>query len=115
MPVDALPLGFPTRIDIGANRSCRRAFGVHTAEPPWSDATIIDAGITAVAMVTESEAPALPNGAKRKAMKRRQQEKKRHALYRLVGVDLTRIDGVETETAEVVISEYGFSNAALIV
>jgi transposase len=55
----------------------------------------------------ESEAPALRNGAKRKAMKRRQQEEKRQTLYRLVGVDLTTIDGVGTETAEVVISEYG--------
>jgi len=55
----------------------------------------------------ESQAPALANGAKRKAMKRRQQEEKRQALYRLVGVDLTTIDGVGTETAEVVISEYG--------
>jgi len=55
----------------------------------------------------ESQAPALANGAKRKAMKRRQQEEKRQTLYRLVGVDLTTIDGVGTETAEVVISEYG--------
>jgi transposase len=53
------------------------------------------------------QAPPLPNPAKRKAMKRRNQEEKRQTLYRLVGVDLTTIDGVGTETAEAVISEYG--------
>lgn len=55
----------------------------------------------------EQEAPPLLNPAKRKAMKRRRQEDKRQALYRLTGVDLTTIDGVGTETAEVVVSEYG--------
>ena len=55
----------------------------------------------------EQKAPPLPNPAKRKAMKRRNQEDKRQRLYRMVGVDLTTIDGVGTETAEAVISEYG--------
>jgi len=55
----------------------------------------------------EQKAPPLPNPAKRKAMKRRNQEDQRQMLYRLTGVDLTTIDGVGTETAEVVISEYG--------
>ena len=53
------------------------------------------------------KAPPLLNPNKRKAMKRRQQEEKRQALYRMVGADLTTIDGIGTETAEVVIGEYG--------
>jgi transposase len=54
-----------------------------------------------------AEAPPLKNPEKRKAMKRRDQEGKRQALYRMVGADLTTIDGVGVETAEVIISEYG--------
>ena len=53
------------------------------------------------------EAPALANPAKQAAMKRRAQEEKRQKLYRMAGADLTTIDGVGVETAEVVISEYG--------
>jgi hypothetical protein len=52
-------------------------------------------------------APPLSNPAKRKALKRRGQEDKRQMLYRMTGVDLTTIDGVGTETAEAVVSEYG--------
>ena len=55
----------------------------------------------------EQKAPPLPNAAKRKAIKRRDQEEKRQALYRMTGVDLTTIDGVGTETAEALVSEYG--------
>ncbi len=55
----------------------------------------------------EQKAPPLLNPAKRKAMKRRNQEEKRQTLYRLIGADLTTIDGVGTETAEAVVSEYG--------
>ena len=40
-------------------------------------------------------------------MKRRKQEHKRQQLYQMVGVDLTTIDGVGVETAEVILSEYG--------
>lgn len=54
-----------------------------------------------------TEAPPLPNRNKRKTMKRRDQEDKRQKLFRMVGVDLTTIDGVGVETAEVIISEYG--------
>lgn len=53
------------------------------------------------------QAPPLANRAKHKAIKRRGQEDKRHKLYRLVGSDLTTIDAIGVETAEVVISEYG--------
>ena len=50
------------------------------------------------------DAPPLANPAKRAAMKRRDQEEKRQKLYRMVGADLTTIDGVGVGTAEVVIS-----------
>jgi hypothetical protein len=53
------------------------------------------------------EAPPLANPEKRKAMKRRGQEEKRQALFRMVGADLTTIDGIGVETAEAIISEYG--------
>jgi|SRR5271169_422870 len=53
------------------------------------------------------DAPPLANPGKQAAMKRRDQEEKRQKLYRMAGVDLTTIDGVGVETAEVVISEYG--------
>ena len=53
------------------------------------------------------KAPPLAKREKRKAMKRRDQEDKRQALYRAVGVDLTTIDGIGVETVEVILSEYG--------
>ena len=53
------------------------------------------------------QAPPLANPEKRKAMKRRGQEEKRQALFRMVGADLTTIDGIGVETAEAIISEYG--------
>jgi len=52
-------------------------------------------------------APPLANMGKRKTMKQRDQEGKRQALYRVMGVDLTAIDGIGVETVEVVMSEYG--------
>ena len=55
----------------------------------------------------DSAVPPLANVEKRKTIKKRDQEGKRQALYRMVGADLTSIDGVGVETAEVVISEYG--------
>jgi transposase len=53
------------------------------------------------------KAPPLANIEKRKTMKRRDQEGKRQALYRAMGVDLTTIDGIGVETVEVIMSEYG--------
>lgn len=53
------------------------------------------------------QAPPLANPQKRKAMKRRGQEEKRQALFRMVGADLTTIDGIGVETAETIITEYG--------
>jgi transposase len=55
----------------------------------------------------EIPVPPLANPQKRKTMKRRDQEEKRKTLYRMAGVDLTAIDGVGVETAEVFFSEYG--------
>ena len=40
-------------------------------------------------------------------MKKRDQEGKRQALYRVMGADLTTIDGIGVETVEVIMSEYG--------
>jgi hypothetical protein len=53
------------------------------------------------------QAPPLANIEKRKTMKKRDQEGKRQALYRAMGVDLTTIDGIGVETVEVIMSEYG--------
>jgi transposase len=55
----------------------------------------------------EAEAPPLANPNKRKLMKHRHQEPKRQALFRMAGADLTTIDGIGVETAEVILSEYG--------
>lgn len=45
---------------------------------------------------------------KAKIMKKRDQEATREDLYRFCGYDLTRIDGISTNTAEVVLSEIGY-------
>jgi transposase len=52
-------------------------------------------------------APPLANANKAKAIKKRGQEPKRQALYRMSGVDITHIDAIGMETVEVVLSEYG--------
>jgi transposase len=53
------------------------------------------------------EVPPLANNEKRRMIKKRNQEGKRQALYRAMGVDLTTIDGIGVETVEVILSEYG--------
>jgi hypothetical protein len=55
----------------------------------------------------DKKAPPLPNKERMKAMKRRDQLNKRTELFRMVGADLTAIDGVGVETAEAIVSEYG--------
>jgi transposase len=55
----------------------------------------------------EPTAPPLPNANKAKMIKKRGQEAKRQALYRMSGVDITQIDAIGVETVEVVLSEYG--------
>jgi transposase len=52
-------------------------------------------------------APPLPNSNKAQMIKKRGQEAKRQALYRMSGVDITQIDAIGVETVEVVLSEYG--------
>src|SRR4029077_2763222 len=52
-------------------------------------------------------APPLQNANKAKQIRKRGQEPKRQALYRMSGVDATQIDAIGVETVEVVISEYG--------
>jgi len=53
-------------------------------------------------------APVAANKNKAKLMMRRGQESMRQTLFSFCGSDLTRIDGVSVETAEVVLSEIGF-------
>jgi transposase len=55
----------------------------------------------------ELTAPPLQNANKARAIKKRGQEAKRQALYRMSGVDMTQIDAIGVETVEVVVSEYG--------
>src|SRR5260370_16004359 len=51
--------------------------------------------------------PPVKNLEKGKAIKKRGQEPKRQAWYRMSGVDVTQIDAIGVETVEVVMSEYG--------
>lgn len=48
-----------------------------------------------------------PNRPKARVMKRKGDESMRHDLWRWAGVDLTRIDGVNVEVAQVVLTEVG--------
>ena len=52
-------------------------------------------------------APPLQNANTAKQLKKRGQEAKRQAFYRMSGVDITQIDAIGVETVEVVLSEYG--------
>jgi transposase len=55
----------------------------------------------------EQNAPAHPNAVKEKAIRARGEGAKREALWRLAGVDLTRIDGISAPAAEIVLTEIG--------
>jgi hypothetical protein len=48
-----------------------------------------------------------PNRAKKKALKARGEQLLRTTLWRFAGVDLTRIDGVSTGAAQVILTEVG--------
>ncbi len=52
--------------------------------------------------------PAHPNARKEKDMRRRAEEPLRTALWRFCGIDLSRIDGISSEGALMVLSEVGF-------
>jgi transposase len=54
-----------------------------------------------------SAAPPVKNSQKAKSIRKRGEEPKRDALYRLSGVDLTSIDAIGVGTVEVLLSEYG--------
>lgn len=58
------------------------------------------------------EVPAHPNPSKEKAIKRRGEHERRRELYRVAGVDLTRIDGISADTAMLVINEVGLDLSA---
>ncbi len=53
------------------------------------------------------EPPKLPNPGKARALRKRGEERLRTALYRASGEDLTALDAIGVETAQVVVSEYG--------
>ncbi len=54
------------------------------------------------------EPPPNPNSAKEKALRQRGDQPLRTALWRFSGVDLTRIDGISSTAAQVVLSEAGY-------
>jgi hypothetical protein len=51
--------------------------------------------------------PTHPNPVKEKAIKKRKDQVMREALWRLGGVDLCRIDGINAECAQIVLTEVG--------
>ena len=53
------------------------------------------------------QAPKVNNPKKAKAIRARGEEPMRQALYRMSGVDLTRIDAIGVGTGEVLLTEYG--------
>ena len=55
----------------------------------------------------EEPVPPHPNPAKEKAIKHRGEQQARTTLWRFAGVDLTRIDGISTGVARVVLTEAG--------
>jgi transposase len=56
--------------------------------------------------------PPHPNPAKEKALKARGEQQARTTLWRFAGVDLTRIDGISTGVAQVILTEVGPDLAA---
>lgn len=55
----------------------------------------------------ELAVPAHPNPAKERALKARGEQQARATLWRFAGVDLTRIDGISTAAAQVILTEVG--------
>lgn len=58
------------------------------------------------------KAPPHPNSTKQRALRKRGEESLRQNLWRLCGVDLTRIDGISAPTARLVITEVGLDLSA---
>ncbi len=59
-----------------------------------------------------AQVPSHPKQAKAKAIVKRDEQAMRTALWRLCGQDLTRIDGISTGTAQVVLTEAGWDLSA---
>jgi len=55
-----------------------------------------------------SSVPAHPNPTKEAAIKQRGEQAQRTELWRFAGCDLTRIDGISSDTAAIVLTEVGF-------
>jgi hypothetical protein len=60
----------------------------------------------------EETVPPHPNPAKEKALRARGEQDARTTLWRFAGVDLTRIDGIRTNVARIVLTEVGPSLTA---
>lgn len=60
----------------------------------------------------EDPVPAHPNPAKEKALKARGEQPARTTLWRIAGVDLTRVDGISAGAAQVILTEVGPQLAA---
>jgi transposase len=60
----------------------------------------------------DAPVPPHPNRAKEKALKARGEQQLRTTLWRFAGVDLTRIDGISTGAAQVILTEVGPNLAA---
>jgi transposase len=60
----------------------------------------------------EESAPPHPNPAKEKAIRSRGEQEERTALWRLAGVDLTRIDGIRIGAARTILTEIGLDLSA---
>ena len=60
----------------------------------------------------EAEAPPHPNPAKGQAIRGRGEEPTREALWRFVGVDLTRFDGISAGAAQAILTEVGLDLSA---
>jgi len=60
----------------------------------------------------DTPVPPHPNPDKEKAIRQRGDQQARTALYRLAGVDLTRIDGISARAAQVILTEVGFDLSA---
>lgn len=56
--------------------------------------------------------PAHPNPAKEKALRGRGEQQARTTLWRVAGVDLTRIDGISTGAAQLILTEVGLDLSA---
>jgi hypothetical protein len=56
--------------------------------------------------------PRHPNPAKQRALSARGEQEARATLWRLAGVDLTRIDGISAPAAQVILTEVGFDLTA---